>query len=68
MQELLAASPKADTLLSRLGTLRGEEMPISHDGNTYNIKLPTLNKPSDLNAVFQAVSQAIGVCTQMFGM
>lgn len=67
LQELLAASPKPDTLLSRLGTLRGEEMAITHDGNTYNIKLPTINKPNDFTAVFTAVATAINICPQIFG-
>lgn len=66
VMELLAASSKSETVLARLGSLRGEEMVISHGGTTYTIKLPQLLKTSDLDRVFGALATALGCCHQLF--
>lgn len=67
INQILLASHKSETILARLGALRGEEMVITHDGNTYTIKLPQLGKAGDLTNVFQIVSQALGCCHNIFG-
>ncbi|KAJ8944719.1 hypothetical protein NQ318_007932 [Aromia moschata] len=67
VSQILSASHKSETILARLGALRGEEMVITHDGNTYTIKLPLLTKASDLRNVFQIISQALGCCHNIFG-
>lgn len=64
---ILNASHKAETILSRLGALRGEEMVITHDGNTFTIKLPQLSKPNDMENVFGVLAQAVGCCQNIFG-
>lgn len=64
--ELLSASSKPETMLARLGALRGEEMVITHDGNTYTIKLPALQKASDLENTFSALAASLGCCQQLF--
>lgn len=66
IQAILSASSKPDNILARLGNLRGEEIAVTHDGVTYNIKLPPVNKSSDFLSVFSVVSGAIGCCPQMF--
>ncbi|CAH1982511.1 unnamed protein product [Acanthoscelides obtectus] len=68
VQAVLAASRKPDTVLARLGTIRGEESAITHDGNTYTIKLPQLVKASDLLQLFQILAQTLGCCQNMFGL
>ncbi|KAJ8927613.1 hypothetical protein NQ314_019891 [Rhamnusium bicolor] len=68
VNQILIASHKSETILARLGALRGEEMVITHDGNTYTIKLPQLAKASDLGNVFQIVSQVLGCCHNLFGL
>lgn len=64
--ELLSASSKPETLLARLGSLRGEEMVVSYGGTTYTIKLPQITKTSDLDRVFGALATAVGCCHQLF--
>lgn len=63
---LLAASNKAETILARLGALRGDEIAISHGGSTYTIKLSSLQKASDLEQVFADISASLGCCQQLF--
>ncbi|KAF2885257.1 hypothetical protein ILUMI_20923 [Ignelater luminosus] len=65
---LLAASSKAETILARLGALRGDEIAISHGGSTYTIKLSTLQKASDLEHVFADISTSLGCCQQLFSL
>lgn len=67
VNQILTASHKAETILARLGALCGEEMVITHGGNTFTIKLPTLSKASDLENVFSTLSQTLGCCHNMFG-
>lgn len=64
--ELLKASNKAETILARLSTLRGEDMVISHGGNSYTIKLPSVTKSGDLENVFSALAQCLGFCQNLF--
>lgn len=64
--EILRASSKTETILARLGALRGDEMVISHGGSTYTIKLPTLHKTNDLETVFTTISSSLGCCQHMF--
>lgn len=66
VSEILGASSKPETVLARLGALRGEEMVISHGGTTYTIKLPALVKTSDLENVFSALSSSLGCCQNLF--
>lgn len=68
VQLLLAASPAPDTLLGRLGALRGDELPVSHRGATYNVKLPPLAKAADVGPALAALSTALGLCPNMFTM
>lgn len=67
VNQILLSSHKSETILARLGALRGEETVITHDGNTYTIKLPQLAKAADLSNVFQTVAQALGCCQNLFG-
>lgn len=67
VNQILSASHKSETILARLGALRGEEMVISHSGSTFTIKLPQLSKASDLENVFTVLSQALGCCHNIFG-
>ncbi|KAB0802043.1 hypothetical protein PPYR_04229 [Photinus pyralis] len=64
--ELLASSSKAETMLARLGALRGDETVITHNGNSYTIKLPIPQKASDLENVFASLSASLGCCQQLF--
>ncbi|KAI4458642.1 polycomb group protein [Holotrichia oblita] len=68
VSEILGASSKPETVLARLGALRGEEMVISHGGTTYTIKLPALVKTSDLEYVFSALSSSLGCCQNLFSL
>lgn len=68
VSDILLASGKAETVLTRLGALRGEEVAISHGGTTYTIKLPTLNKASDLDNLFSSLATSLGCCQQLFSM
>lgn len=67
VNQILSASHKSETILARLGALRGEEMVISHNGSTFTIKLPQLSKASDLENVFNTISQVLGCCHNIFG-
>ncbi|XP_068911715.1 polycomb protein Scm [Tenebrio molitor] len=64
--KILSASHKSETILARLGALRGEEMVITHLGTTYTIKLPQLTKSADLDSVFAALASALGCCHNLF--
>ena len=66
ISELLSSSNKAETVLARLGTLRGEEVVISHDGITYTIKLPSLMKTEDLENAFIVLASSLGCCQNLF--
>lgn len=66
VNQILSASHKSEKILARLGTLSGEEMVITHEGNTYTIKLPQLVKASDLEEVFHILAQALGCCRNLF--
>ncbi|XP_056644274.1 polycomb protein Scm [Diorhabda sublineata] len=68
INQVLNASHKSETILARLGALRGEEMVITHEGSTYTIKLPQLVKASDLEGVFHTLEQALGCCRNLFGL
>lgn len=67
VNQILNSSHKSETILARLGALRGEEMVITHNGSTFTIKLPQLSKASDLENVFNVLSQTLGCCHYMFG-
>lgn len=43
-------------------------MVISHGGSTYTIKLPTLQKNSDLDTVFSTLSSSLGCCQYLFSL
>jgi polycomb protein SCMH1 len=64
--KILSASHKSETILARLGALRGEEMVITHLGTTYTIKLPQMTKSADLDSVFAALASALGCCHNLF--
>lgn len=66
VNELLNASHKPEKILARLGALHGDEMVITHGGNTFTIKLPQLRKASDLENLFPILSAAIGCCQNLF--
>ncbi|KAG5891166.1 hypothetical protein JTB14_000554 [Gonioctena quinquepunctata] len=66
--QILNASHKSEKILARLGALSGEEMVISHNGNTFTIKLPQLLKAGDMEGVFQALAQALGCCQNIFAL
>ncbi|XP_018328250.1 polycomb protein Scm-like isoform X2 [Agrilus planipennis] len=66
--ELLGASNKPDVVLARLGSLQGEEMVVTHEGTSYTIKLPGLQKASDLEGVFTALVTSLGCCSQLFAL
>lgn len=65
ISELLETSHKPETILSRLGSLRGEEMVISHNGNAYTIKLPAIQKASDLENVITSLASSLGMCPRL---
>ncbi|XP_060524773.1 polycomb protein Scm [Cylas formicarius] len=65
---LLGISNKSEKILARLGALQGDEMVISHEGNTFTIKLPHFGSVGDLNGVFQTLSQALGCCSNLFSL
>lgn len=67
VNQLLNASHKSETILARLGALRGEEMVITHGGSTYTIKLPQLSKASDLENAITVLCQTVGCCHNLFG-
>ncbi|XP_022905806.1 polycomb protein Scm [Onthophagus taurus] len=66
--EIMRTSHKAETILARLGALRGDEMVITHEGSTYTIKLPVLTGKSDLENVFEALSTSLGCCSNLFAL
>ncbi|XP_063906464.1 polycomb protein Scm [Zophobas morio] len=68
ISKILSASHKSETILARLGALRGEEMVITHMGTTYTIKLPQLAKSADLENVFTALASALECCHNMFSL
>lgn len=67
VNQLLNVSHKSDTILARLGALRGDEMVITHGGNTFTIKLPQLSKASDLENTIHILSQTLGCCHNLIG-
>lgn len=64
--DILGASSKPETILAKLGNLRGDEMVISYNNNTYTVKLPTFLKNSDLTGVFHILGTSIGCCQHLF--
>lgn len=64
--ELLLSSSKPETILARLGTLAGEETVISYRENAFTIKLPTLQKASDLDNLFSVLATSLGCCQRLF--
>ncbi|CAH0552455.1 unnamed protein product [Brassicogethes aeneus] len=66
VKQLLAVTHKAELILSRLGTGSGEEMAVTHAGSTYNVKLPTALKSTDLDNVFRALATSLACCQNLF--
>lgn len=68
ISDILGASNKPETILARLGNLRGEEMSITHNDNTFTIKLPVLVKNADLTNVFNTLGTTLGCCQHLFSL
>ncbi|XP_050299578.1 polycomb protein Scm-like isoform X1 [Anthonomus grandis grandis] len=68
LEELFKASNEPDKLLDRLQTLNGEEFEIHFKGDTHILTVPKATSASDLENLFQLVSQALECCQNLFGI
>lgn len=64
--KILEASHKSETILSRLGSLQGEDVTLTFENNSYTVRLPSLSKSDSCEIVLNTFAVCLGFCKNLF--